>query len=385
MKIFRLISIAFIALTYFGCSDGNTQQTVADQTSEGAGIASNSIEDLFKRSMEDVEPTKYHEFIDPNNGLVQARYPIPKSWKVHHPDDPIYIEGPGKLTVYKAVTENFAWSTNPMMQQTLQMNGQRIAQPMNTQQVLRQMVQPNAEAQGYTLLKTYPLPEVSGLWQRLINAMPNTGSVRRVEALGTEWTTGNGRKSLIVLVQHQVAQQQTVFWTVQTTEMEVDPSQFDQAKTAYFYSSANAQLNPQWIQYMNGKLVGDIQKSNQFWAQATAQSAAAHQQRMSAIAARGQTALSTGKTYSDILDISHQGYLNRSSINDAGHAKTVRSINETTLIGNHESGEHYDVPAGSNYYWVSGDGYYLGTDNALLDPNIDKRLNDKNWTKFAHE
>ena len=43
------------------------------------------------------------------------------------------------------------------------------------------------------------------------------------------------------------------------------------------------------------------------------------------------------------------------------------------------------MPAGSNYYWVSGDGSYIGTDNPLFDPNTDNRMNGQNWTKFARE
>ena len=106
---------------------------------------------------------------------------------------------------------------------------------------------------------------------------------------------------------------------------------------------------------------------------------------MNAIAAAGTTNKSIGDTYSDILDISHKGYLNRSNINDAGHSKTIRGINETTMIGNHETGEHYNVPMGSNYYWVSNDGMYIGTDNALFNPNTERGVNEKNWTKFAVE
>lgn len=352
---------------------------------EGTEGDPGEIEQLLQQSMKGVEPTKYHDFIDPKNGLVQARYPIPKSWTVHSTESPVYMEGRNNMKVYKIELEKFAWSTDPMMQQTLQMSGLVLAQPMNTRQLLEQFVRPNAEAQGYKFLKSYDLPEVSGLYQRLFTAMPGTGTQRQVEALGTEWETGNGTMSFVVLVRTLFVQQQTVNWNVQTTELETTPGYFNEAVNAYCYSLANAQLNPQWIQVMNGQLIGNIQKTNEFWNQASAQSAAAHQQRMQAITARGNAALSVGKTYSDILDISHKGYLNRSNINDAGHAKTVRAINETTMIGNHETGEHYNVPTGSNYYWVSDDGFYFGTDNALLDPNTENRMNDKQWTKFAVE
>ncbi|MCB0854116.1 MAG: hypothetical protein KDD63_17945 [Bacteroidetes bacterium] len=381
MNSFRIIIIALVTISMLACSNGRTQESENMQSSTDVS----TIEQLFQKSMNGIEKIKYHESIDKKNGLVQARYPIPKSWKVNHTENAVYIEGPDNLQVYKSETNEFAWSNNPMMQQTLQMNGKRLVQPMNNQQVLNQFIKPNAEAQGYKFLKSYDLQEVAGLWQRLYSAMPNTGTRRDVEVMGTEWETGKGTKAMIMLVRSQFTNQQTVLWNLQTTELEVKPDYFEEAKNAYFYSSANAQLNPEWIQQMNGQLAGNIRQTKEFWAKASAESAAAHQQRMNAIAARGNAAKSIGDTYSDILDISHQGYLNRSNINDAGHAKTIRSINETSLIGNHETGEHYTVPSGSRYYWVANDGTYLGTDNALLNPNIDNRMNDKDWTKFAVE
>lgn len=384
--LFLLISSAFM----LGCNNGSSQGNPAYQETQGSLEApgsqdAGSIAQLFEQSMQGVEPTKYEEVIDQKNGLVQARYPIPKSWRVNGTNNPVYIQGPNNLQVYKATTESLVWSNDPMMQQTLQMSGKQLGQPMTNQQLLNQIVKPNAETQGYRFVRSFELPEVSGFWQRFFNAMPNTGSRRTVEALGTEWNTDKGTKSLIVMVRQQIQNQQLISWTIQTTELEAEPGSFDQAKNAYLYSIANAQINPQWIQYMNNQLVGNIQKNNQFWAQASAQSAAAHQQRMQAIAARGNTAASIGNTYSDILDISHKGYLNRSNINDKGHASTVRAIHETTLIGNHETRERYNVPAGSKYYWVANDGTYVGTDNALFDPNIIRKMNDRNWTKFAVE
>lgn len=385
MRNFKIFVLTIAIASMLACTEGITQE---DSFLTGKFDSRNdveTIEQMFQKSMQGVETTKFNEIVDPKNGMVQIRYPIPKSWKVNHKDSPIYIEGPGNLKVYKTETQKYAWSNSPMMQQTLQMGGQTLVQPLNNRQILNQWLRPNAEAQGYQFLKSYELPEVTGLWQRFLNAMPNTGSQRYVEALGTEWNTGRGTKSLIVMVRYQIVNQQTVLWHIQSTELETEPGAFEEAKNAYFYASANAEINPQWIKYMNGKLVGDIRKSQQFWANASAQSAAAHQQRMNAIAARGNAATSIGNTYSEILDISQKGYLNRSNINYSGHTNTIRSINETTLIGNHETGEHYSVPSGSRYYWVANDGTYFGTDNALLNPNTNNQMNQKNWTKFAVE
>lgn len=376
-------SLCFSLFLLLSCQQGVTQESGSAST-EGVQ-ANESVARLMKTSMKGVEEIKYHDFIDKENGLVQLRYPIPVSWTVNSTESPVYIEATSGMQVYQAQTSRFGWSNDPMMQQTIQMTGYEVAPPMDNQSILQQMIQPMATSQGYKMLTSYDLPEVAGLWQRLFHAMPNTGTQRVVEATGTEWTTRNGTKALIVIVRTQFVQNQAVMWSVQTTEMEAAPAVFEKEKNAYFYALANAKLNPQWVQYKNGQLAGNIRRNNEFWAQASAQSAAAHQQRMQAISDRGNAARSLGETYSDILDISHKGYLNRSNINDAGHSKTIRGISETTLIGNHETGEHYEVPAGSRYYWISNDGVYLGTDNPLLDPNVDGRLNEQDWTKFAVE
>lgn len=381
----HLFLAALVTILLAACTDGRSQESATPSDDPAAQAGDAGIEQLLQQSMQGVEPIRYHEFIDPNSGLVQARYPIPRSWRVHSVEAPVYMEGEDGLRVHKSESRALAWSNNPMMQQTLQMQGQTLAPPVSARQVLNDYVRPNAENQGYRLLDTYELPEVAGLWQRLMHAMPNTGSQREVEALGSEWQTDRGTRSLILLVRYQITNQQAVMWNITTTEVEAPAPAFPAAKNAYLYSLANAQLNPQWIQYMNRQLQGNIRKNDEFWAQASAQSAAAHRQRMQAIADRGNAARSAADTYSDILDISHQGYLNRSNINSAGHDKTIRGISETALIGNHETGEHYTVPAGSRYYWVANDGSYIGTDNALLNPNTTRQLNEKDWTKFAVE
>lgn len=374
------MTVTLLACTGEGNSDADGLQAMPATDDDPP-----AVEALLQQSMQSVEPIKYYEYVDRNNGLVQARYPIPRSWKVNAEQDPVHMQGPADLKVYKTETQRLAWSTDPMMRQTIRMSGQTLQPPLSIREVLEQSVIPSARARGHRFLTSYPLDEVTGFWQRFLNAMPDTGSQRQVDALGAEFTNGSGARSLTVVVRSQFTSGQAVTWTLQTTVLESASDYFDEAKSAYLYALANAQINPQWIQRMNGQLLGDIRQEQQYWANAAAHSAAAHRQRMNAIAARGDAATAVGDTYSGILDISHRGYLDRSNIADAGHAQTVRAIGEAALIGNHETGEHYRVPAGSRFYWVSNDGLYIGTDNALFDPNISRQTNDKDWTKFAVE
>ena len=95
-------------------------------------------------------------------------------------------------------------------------------------------------------------------------------------------------------------------------------------KAAYLYAVANTENNPQWMAAQNQALAGSIRQTTRYWENASEMSRRAHEQRMASIRARGNAALQAGKTYSDVLDISHQGSLDRSSINSAGHSAQVR-------------------------------------------------------------
>src|SRR5690606_14433896 len=188
--------------------------------------------------------------------------------------------------------------------------------------------------------------------------------------------------SLMVQVQSITQNGASILWSLNSTELEAPKDYFEKAKNAYLEGIAQTEINPQRQQYMNGKLMGQIQENNAFWAQKSAESAQAHQQRMAAIQARGQAARNIGDTYSEILDINHAGYLNRSSMVDAGQANTVDMIQGHALISHPSTDETYKVQDNSRYFWVNQRGEYIGTDNPLYDPRIDNRINGEGWEKF---
>lgn len=331
------------------------------------------------------EPMKHNEVVDSKTGMVQARSPIPQSWQVHEGDAPVYISSPQGLKVYKTQTHQFAWSPDPFMRQTMMQMGQTLAAPQSLPQILEQQVKPGAEAQGYDFVGSFEVPGVVGLWQRLQAAMPDTGSQRDVSALGTEWQAVNGNRSMILMLKTTIRSAQSVIWQLHTTELEAPASHFDEAKAAYLYSVEHTEINPEWIAASNRNLLGSIREVRRYWDDAAQISRNAHQQRMQAIADRGAAARSVGETYSEILDISHQGYLTRDSINSQGQRRNVDAIRNTTVIANRETGERYDVDGNNRYYWVNGDGIYLGTDNSLFDPRTDPSTRDGQWTRFSRE
>lgn len=329
---------------------------------------------------------QYHEIVDRQRGMVQAISPFPASWTLQtRPDGMIEATGPDGVRLYPTQTSQYAWSQDPFARESIAMAGRQLAPPASLQEILQQHIQPAAAAQGNQLVGSYPIPEVEGFWTRFTHGMAQTGSRRQARALGADFTDGQGTMTFVAVVQLITQQDQILSWILQTTSLEAPSQRFEEAKSAFIYAVGNTQINPRWQQMMNGRLQGQIRANESFAREMMAQSRAAHQQRMAAIQSHGNTARSVGQTYSDILDISHSGYLKRDDMNSAGQAHLVDTIGERSIIANHETGEHYRVDAGSQYYWVGSDATYFGTDNPLYDPRTDQRLNDVEWTKFVKE
>ena len=362
----RILGTAILAALAAGCD--SQVQAGAEGAATGAG-----------------EPLKYNEVVDSRTGMVQSRSPIPQSWQVHDRDNPVYVSSPQGVRVYKTQSQQFTWTADAFMRQTIVQMGQAVAAPQSLQEILEHQVRPAATGQGYSYIGSFEVPGLVGLWQRLLAAMPNTGSQRGVEALGTEWETANGNRAMILMLKMTTRTPQSTVWQLHTTELEAPAAHFDAAKSAYLYSIDHTEINPEWIAASNRALVDSIDATRRYWDNAAQISRNAHQQRMQAIADRGAAARTAGETYSEILDISHQGYLTRDSINSQGQSRTVNAIRDTTVIANRETGERYDVDGNNRYYWVNGDGIYLGTDNPLFDPRIDPATRDGQWTRFSRE
>lgn len=374
-----LITLMTLSASLLGCfADEESGRSAIAQTAKPPG----------GRPTEN-QPTadiQYFEVIDRNNGMVQSVSPFPASWRVQQTSEgSLTATGPGGIRLHSTQTANFAWSPDPFTRQSITQMGQQLAPVLSLEQILEQKLAPTARAQGNELVGSYPTPEVEGLWARFGAAMVQTGSQRQWLARGSDWTDGRGTKTFVSIVRTLFRNQQIVYWILQTTSLEAPAEVFEQAKSEYLYAVGNTQINPRWQQMMNGQLVGQIRANESFARDIMARSRAAHQQRMAAIETQGNAARSVGQTYSDILDINHAGYLKRDDMNSAGHSAQIDAIRDRSGIANHETGEYYQVDAGSKYYWVGSDATYFGTDNPLYDPRTDNRINEVEWTKFVQE
>jgi hypothetical protein len=61
----------------------------------------------------------------------------------------------------------------------------------------------------------------------------------------------------------------------------------------------------------------------------------------------------------------HQSYMYRSQFQDRIHDHSIETIRNQTLIQDPNTGEKFEVPAGSNYFWRIGSGNeFVGTETS---------------------
>lgn len=323
---------------------------------------------------------------DDTNGLVMLHFPIPKDWTYNGAKNAEFmLTAPNNIKVAQAKPQTYAYSNNAFSLQTLYQNQSQdfdIAPVTSLNDILKNHIIPSAKSQGYTLNEDYEMPGVLKFLQRYESGVLKTGMKSEFKVLGTDWKDSNGNKSFIVFVQTIMYKHGFIYWTLESTELEAPEAYFDDAKANFIYALENRQINMAWQQVKNKELLESIRSNNAYWAEVTRQSQIQHNQRMAAIESRGNASRSVGNTYSDILDISHAGYLKRDAMNSAGQSKTVNMIGERSVISSMATGEQYNVQAGSKYYWVNNDGAYFGTDNSFFDPRTDNRINNQEWTQF---
>lgn len=84
----------------------------------------------------------------------------------------------------------------------------------------------------------------------------------------------------------------------------------------------------------------------------------------------GRLAQIQSETNREINNMMAEGYRRRSAIQDQTQEKWSRAMRGETLIGDPNTGQHFEVPSGHSYYWrVNGGQQFLGTDHPA-PPNL---------------
>ncbi|XCF05837.1 hypothetical protein ABI125_14110 [Tamlana crocina] len=308
---------------------------------------------------------KGYQVMSKQFGMPVGTMPIPSSWQVkNNKKEGILFESADGVKVYGERFKSHFYSNNQQQNYFAKQGGSIVMPPKSISRVIQEDIKPYAESQGLRLVNQFPIPELAQFDKRfdsyLFKGVPEN---KQFQCIATEWEDQNGDKS-IGIIRYFTNQYTTLGgmdWGYTLNSMGAPSDKYKQAKKDFINSLVNFQINPQWVQ-----------ASNQHYAKLSGQSAAAHQQRMAAIKAQGQAIINNGNTYSSIIDSNHESWKRRNDMNSAGHAKTVNSgIWERSTVTNPNSGQSYQVEGQYDYYYGNNDDGYIGTDNALYNPNLD--------------
>lgn len=370
------IFLTFLAFLLTGCIF-STGQSNSDTTESSKTYYTDSFYPEMKDSKKTAQkknPIRYFEFPDRSTGLVSNRTPYPSNWKKSKQAG-FSFEGPNGIKISNPQLLKFQYTQNQEMAWMMQQQGQQNTPPMHIDQIIEQIFMPVARQTNRTLTKTYELPKIAEKNLNFLNVLfVSVPTQREVKSYGLEWEDDQGLSYLSLLSVNQSYTQYATDWNISTEYIVAQNKDFQQAKADFLYGKLNNEINPQWLYAVNSR---DAQRAGMSYQ--------AHRARMDAITVRGNTTKSVGDIYSEISDITHNGYLKRSNMTNHGQRKTVNMIGERTVIANHNTGEHYNVPDGSKYYWVGNDGSYFGTDNANYDPRTNQQINNVDWTRFEKE
>ncbi len=323
------------------------------------------------------------DLYDKQNGMVKTQFPFPNGWRfVEENTNNLFMVGPNNIEVYTGNVGHFVYSDDPFTLESARRAGGNIARPLSLEQFARQQHSQYLSQQGFSLINTYPLPKVNNVYELVSAGMPQGLSQRRSYSLGAEWERQDGTRVFSIFVKNVTQKGALTVWGVQYSDMYSSSEDFEQAKANFRYAVENQELNPQYQIFKNNELLENLKRNAEKWATRTAQAQAAHLRRMNAILARSKSSSSIAKINSDILDINHAGYLKRSNMVSAGQANTIGTLNETSIIANPTTGEHYRVEAGANNYWVNNRGIVFNTENSLIDPRTDINISDQQWERF---
>lgn len=378
MKTVHLL-LALWGLSFISCGQQKENNFANYEDAHYNDVYTENQPDQNRKKHKTTDAIKGYQVMSKQFGMPVGTMPIPDSWeRSNNKKENILFESPNGTKVFGEQFFSFYFSNNQQQIYFAQQGGNRVKPPKSIQQIIEEDMKPFLKQKGISYVGQFALPELAQFDKRfdsyLFKSVPEN---KQFQCVVTEWEDTNGNKSAGI-IRYFINRYPTLGgmdWGYTLNAMSAPKQVYNKAKNQLIHSLVNFQINLQWVQ-----------ASNQHYAQLSGQSAAAHQQRMAAIKAQGQAIINNGNTYSSIIDSNHESWKRRNDMNDAGHATTVNSgIWERSTITNPNSGQSYQVEGQYNYYYGNNSDGYIGTDNALYNPNLDPNMNDQNWTQYDIE
>lgn len=376
--------LSLLAVLFFSCGQQkeNTDYAEFDYDSETyyeENRNENQNYQTAKTNTSNYNKLKGYKVMSKKFGMPLGTMPIPSTWnKSNKAKEGVLFESNDGVKVYGERFKSHFYSNNQQQNYYVKQGGSIIQPPKTINRVIQEDLKPYLESQGLRLVNQFPIPQLAQFDKRfdsyLFKSSPEN---KQYQCIATEWEDKNGGKS-IGIIRYFTNQYTTIGgmdWGYTFNSMEAPKDKYEQAKKALINALVNFQINPKWVQ-----------ANNRHYSNLSQQSNAGHQQRMAAINAQGQAIRNNGKTYSSITDSNHESWKRRNGITDAGHSNSINSgVWERSTVSNPNTGQTYQVEGQNSYYYGNNNNEYIGTNDALYNPNIDNSMNDQEWTQYNIE
>ncbi|WP_339894051.1 hypothetical protein [uncultured Algibacter sp.] len=376
--------LSLLAVLFFSCGQQkeNTDYAEFDYDSETyyeENRNENQNYQTAKTNTSNYNKLKGYKVMSKKFGMPLGTMPIPSTWnKSNKAKEGVLFESNDGVKVYGERFKSHFYSNNQQQNYYAKQGGSIIQPPKTINRVIQEDLKPYLESQGLRLVNQFPIPQLAQFDKRfdsyLFKSSPEN---KQYQCIATEWEDKNGGKS-IGIIRYFTNQYTTIGgmdWGYTFNSMEAPKDNYEQAKKALINALVNFQINPKWVQ-----------ANNRHYSNLSQQSNAGHQQRMAAINAQGQAIRNNGKTYSSITDSNHESWKRRNGITDAGHSNSINSgVWERSTVSNPNTGQTYQVEGQNSYYYGNNNNEYIGTNDALYNPNIDNSMNDQEWTQYNIE
>lgn len=346
-----------------------------------------------KSSFFSTDRKKTHQLRDARTGLVVNTTEYPSNWKVI--SKPIYtidqklpsfliqISGPNHLKSFNTPFQYHVNYQDPQMAQLMHNTayGKLIRPLVSPQQIFNGEVKNRMANSGFDYLGTREQPDVL---QYLRNRIASESKMQtNLSILNTEWKNNSGQKAMVSIaiidLQQPTVSGNMMVWCYAVTYTFVDEGSYEETLEQMKASTFSYQENPQWQQY-----VAQLGQQRALENQRRAQIAATqHQNRMQARWAAFNAHQEKMKGIWAAQDANHASFMNRNfgAGSDTGQRQFINMINEEETVYNPQTGNNYQVNAGSTEYWMDSEGNYIQNDDLFYTPNGDINLNNREWTK----
>lgn len=355
MKSLTLLCFAVLSLVITGCEESPAQNNKYGnhKVYDAAPVKSQNNND---------DKITMHTVMNSKTGQPSMYIPFPSSWKFIKgaPLGEPAIKGPNGLTVIIYPAQSYMYTNNTMMNQSYQSSGVQVMAPVGIEKVLNQVILPQGQQMGMTLLNQYSLPGVASKDREYTEKLAGHSLPESIyDAVGTEWKDGQGNKALVILHYFEMRSNTSVSWGYNAEMMKVQPSNFEQAKKQYVYAMSNKIFNQNDVITFQRNLAAKIRAQEDHATKMRQINAAGSRERLANDAATTEYIRNSNKEATE----------NRAHNNAMLQEQTSNVLNDINVVISPFDGKEYLVEAGNKTYWINDKGKYIKSDDPRFDPN----------------